>query len=165
MQFVRAPDENVYIAPFNLIEIVISATLEWWMSKHIYELINDYVMGVIYSPLLFVSAYFETRAAHRIRHNRLRGDEDDDVVEEWEQLEDELDMEAEGWTKTCDSVKPNMEDDPAVLEVRKLRAEFEELKTVLKEMTKSFEKNEKRDNETKKQDEGQGQASTSGDGQ
>ncbi|KAH0599759.1 hypothetical protein MHUMG1_02549 [Metarhizium humberi] len=135
MQFVRAPDENVYIAPFNLIEIVISALFEWWMPKHMYEVINDYVMAVIYSPLLFVSAFFETRAAHRIRRNRSRGDEDDDVVEEWEQLEHELDMEAEGWTKTCDSVKPNMEDDPAVLEVRKLRTELEELKAMLKERT------------------------------
>ncbi|KAK9445829.1 potassium ion channel Yvc1 [Metarhizium brunneum] len=135
MQFVRAPDENVYIAPFNLIEIVISALFEWWMPKHMYEVINDYVMAVIYSPLLFVSAFFETRAAHRIRRNRSRGDEDDDVVEEWEQLEHELDMEAEGWTKTCDSVKPNMEDDPAVLEVRKLRTDLEELKMMLKERT------------------------------
>ncbi|KIE02440.1 potassium ion channel Yvc1, partial [Metarhizium majus ARSEF 297] len=135
MQFVRAPDENVYIAPFNLIEIVISGLFEWWMPKHMYEVINDYVMAVIYSPLLFVSAFFETRSAHRIRRNRSRGDEDDDVVEEWEQLEHELDMEAEGWTKTCDSVKPNMEDDPAVLEVRKLRTELEELKTMLKERT------------------------------
>ncbi|KHN99330.1 potassium ion channel Yvc1 [Metarhizium album ARSEF 1941] len=135
MQFVRAPDENVYIAPFNLIEIVVSALFEWWMSKYTYEIINDYVMAVIYSPLLFVSAFFETRAAHRIRRNRSRGDDDDDVVEEWEQLEHELDMEAEGWTKTCDTVKPNMEDDPAVLEVRKLRAELEGLKTMLKEMT------------------------------
>ncbi|KFG78847.1 potassium ion channel Yvc1 [Metarhizium anisopliae] len=135
MQFVRAPDENVYIAPFNLIEIVISALFEWWMPKHMYEVINDYVMAVIYSPLLFVSAFFETRSAHRIRRNRSRGDEDDDVVEEWEQLEHELDMEAEGWTKTCDSVKPNMEDDPAVLEVRKLRTELEELKAMLKERT------------------------------
>ncbi|KJK89927.1 hypothetical protein H633G_06167 [Metarhizium anisopliae BRIP 53284] len=135
MQFVRAPDENVYIAPFNLIEIVISALFEWWMPKHMYEVINDYVMAVIYSPLLFVSAFFETRAAHRIRRNRSRGDEDDDVVEEWEQLENELDMEAEGWTKMCDSVKPNMEDDPAVLEVRKLRTELEELKAMLKERT------------------------------
>ncbi|OAA33612.1 potassium ion channel Yvc1 [Moelleriella libera RCEF 2490] len=133
MQFVRAPDENVFIAPFNLIEIVISALLEWWMSKHLYEVINDYVMAIIYSPLLFVSAYFETRAAHRIRHNRSRGDEDDDVIEEWEQMAHELDMEAEGWTKTCDLVKPNMEEDPAVLEIRRMRGELEELKALLLE--------------------------------
>ncbi|KAG5950092.1 hypothetical protein E4U53_005492 [Claviceps sorghi] len=137
MQFVRAPDENVYIAPFNLVEIVISALFEWWMPKRTYEVINDYVMAFIYSPLLLVSAYFETRAAHRIRHNRSRGDEDDDVVEEWEQMTHEIDMDAEGWTKTCDAVKPNMEDDPAVLEIRKLRSEVDELRLLIVELSNS----------------------------
>lgn len=139
MQFVRAPDENVYIPPFNLVEIVISALFEWSLPKHIYEVINDYVMAFLYSPLLFVSAYFETRAAHRIRHNRSRGDEDDDVVEEWEQMAHELDLEVEGWFKTCDAVKPNMEDDPAVLEIRKLRSEIDELKTLVVEISKAAE--------------------------
>ncbi|KAG6013619.1 hypothetical protein E4U54_006527 [Claviceps lovelessii] len=137
MQFVRAPDENVYIAPFNLVEIVISALFEWWMPKRTYEVINDYVMAFIYSPLLLVSAYFETRAAHRIRHNRSRGDEDDDVVEEWEQMAHEIDMEAEGWIKTCDAVKPNMDDDPAVLEIRKLRSEIDELRSLFMEYRNS----------------------------
>ncbi|OAQ83038.1 potassium ion channel Yvc1 [Purpureocillium lilacinum] len=134
MQFVRAPDENVYIAPLNLIEIVISGLFEWWMRKKTYEFINDCVMGVLYSPLLFVAAWFETRTAHRIRHNRARGEEDDDVVEEWEHDAHELDFEAEGWTKKCDAVKPNLEDDPAVLEVKKLREEVEELRALLAEI-------------------------------
>ncbi|KAG5994878.1 hypothetical protein E4U52_000621 [Claviceps spartinae] len=131
IQFVRAPDENVYIAPFNLVEIVVSALFEWWMAKRTYEVINDFVMLTIYSPLLLVSAYFETRAAHQIQHNRSRGDEDDDVVEEWEQMAHEIDMEAEGWTKTCDEVKPNMDDDPTVLEIQKLRRELDELKSLV----------------------------------
>lgn len=34
MQFVRAPDENVFIAPFNLIEIVcLIVPFEWWMPR------------------------------------------------------------------------------------------------------------------------------------
>merc|ERR1712000_58930 len=40
MQFVRAPDENVYIAPFNLVEIIISGLFEWWMPRATYEFIN-----------------------------------------------------------------------------------------------------------------------------
>lgn len=131
MQFVRAPDENVYIAPFNLIEIVVSALFEWWMPKSTYEVINDCVMAVLYSPLLFVAAWFETRTAHNIRHNRARGEEDDDQVHEWEQFHEEIDFEAEGWTKTCDAAKPNVEEEPAVLEVRKLRVEVDELKQML----------------------------------
>ncbi|CEJ90432.1 Putative Potassium ion channel Yvc1 [[Torrubiella] hemipterigena] len=137
MQFVRAPDENVYIAPFNLIEIVISGLTEWWMAKETYEFTNDCVMGVVYSPLLVVAAFLETRSAWRIRRNRARGEEDDDVVEEWEQLEEELDFQAEGWSKTCANVKPNVEDDAAVIEVKKLRKEVEELKTLITELSKA----------------------------
>ncbi|KAH7241077.1 uncharacterized protein BKA55DRAFT_111837 [Fusarium redolens] len=137
MQFVRAPDENVYIAPFNLVEIVISGLLEWWIPKSTYEFINDCVMATLYSPLLFVAAIFERRSARKIRHNRSRGEEDDDQVNEWEQFYEDLDMEAEGWAKTCEAVKPNVEDEPAVIEVRKLRAEMEELKAMLSQLTNS----------------------------
>ncbi|EWZ35660.1 hypothetical protein FOCG_05873 [Fusarium oxysporum f. sp. radicis-lycopersici 26381] len=137
MQFVRAPDENVYIAPFNLVEIVISGLLEWWIPKSTYEFINDCVMATLYSPLLFVAAIFERRSARKIRHNRSRGEEDDDQVNEWEQFHEDLDMEGEGWAKTCEAVKPNVEDEPAVIEVRKLRAEMEELKAMLSQLTNS----------------------------
>ncbi|RDA84343.1 hypothetical protein CP532_4960 [Ophiocordyceps camponoti-leonardi (nom. inval.)] len=137
LQFIRAPDENVYIPPLNLVELIISGLFEWWMDKRTYKRINDYVMGFLYSPLLFATAYFETRVAHDIRRNRARGEDDDDVVEEWEQLSHELDFEAEGWIKTCDAVKPNLEDDAAAVEVRRLRAEFEELKTVMMELKAS----------------------------
>jgi hypothetical protein len=135
MQFVRAPDENVYIAPFNLVEMVISGLLEWWMPKPTYEFINDCVMAVLYSPLLFVAAWFEKRDARKIRSNRSRGEEDDDLIHEWEQFHGDLDMEAEGWTKTCETAKPNVEDEPAVIEVRKLRAEMEELKSMLSQLS------------------------------
>lgn len=138
MQFVRAPDENVYIAPFNLIEIIISGFTEWWMPKRKYKVLNDYVMGFLYSPLLVVAAYLETRSAWRIRRNRARGEEDDDVVEEWEQLAEEMDFESEGWTKKCAAAKPNVEDDAAVVEVKKLRDEVDELKTMIAELTKAL---------------------------
>ncbi|KAF4982055.1 hypothetical protein FZEAL_2242 [Fusarium zealandicum] len=139
MQFVRAPDENVYIAPFNLIEIFVSALLEWWLPKSTYEFLNDCIMATLYSPLLFVAALFERRSAHAIRGNRARGEEDDDQVHEWEQFNQDLDFEAEGWSKTCEAAKPNVEDEPAVIEVRKLRAELEELKTVLSQINKAVQ--------------------------
>lgn len=138
MQFVRAPDENVYIAPFNLIEMVISGLFEWWMNKKTYEFINDCVMAVIYAPLLFVSAFFETRTAHSIRRNRAAGEEDDDQVHAWEQLSHQMDFESDGWSKTCEDVKPNVEEEPAVVEVRKLRAEVDSLKALLQEINKAI---------------------------
>jgi hypothetical protein len=131
MQFIRAPDENVYIPPFNLIEVIIAVCCEWWMSKRHYELVNDWIMGALYSPLLLVAAYLETRTAHEIRRNRKRGDADDDQVEEWEQMLDQVDFEGDGWAKTVESVKSNVEEEQSVLEIRTLRGEVEELKSML----------------------------------
>jgi hypothetical protein len=137
MQFVRAPDENVYIPPFNLIEIVVACLFEWWMDKARYEHVNDWIMGIIYSPLLVVAAFFETRTASAIRYNRSRGEEDDDVIEEWEQMERDVDFDADGWAKTVDAAKSNVEVEPSVLEVRKLKEEIDELKKMLLEISKA----------------------------
>ena len=131
MQFVRAPDENVYIAPFNIIEMVVAVMFEWWMDKKTFEKVNDVVMSIVYSPVLLVAAYFETRTAHTICRNRSRGEDDDDTVEEWEQMIDQVDFEGDGWDKKCCAAKSNIGDEPAVLEVKKLREEVEQLKALL----------------------------------
>lgn len=139
MTFVRAPDENVFIPPFNLIEIfVLALGLEWWMSKKTYERINDVVMGAIYFPLLVISAYFEMRTAQTIRANRARGDADDDTVEEWEQMSGQVDFEADGWNKTVDAAKSNLEEDAAVVEVKKLKEEVEQLKEMILSLHKAL---------------------------
>ncbi|KAI0127188.1 hypothetical protein BJ170DRAFT_364935 [Xylariales sp. AK1849] len=141
MQFVRAPDENVFIAPFNLIEMfLLILPFEWWLPKHRYEQLNDVVMGICYSPLLLAAAFFEVRTAKDIRSNRSRGDEDDDTVEEWEQMADQIDLEGEGWTKKVEASRSNVEADPAVLEVQKLREEVNKLKELLEGLGKSLEK-------------------------
>lgn len=135
MQFVRAPDENVFIAPFNLIEVFLLAIpLEWWMPKRSYERLNDIVMAVLYSPLLVVAAVFERQSAREIRANRARGDDDDDTVEEWEQMADQVDFEADGWRKTVDQAKTDLELDPTLAEVKGLRAEVEKLSGLVAEL-------------------------------
>ncbi|KAL8732418.1 MAG: hypothetical protein Q9166_002818 [cf. Caloplaca sp. 2 TL-2023] len=137
MQFVRAPDENVFIAPhkqaaFNLIEIFfLIIPFEWWMPTARYERLNNFVMGVIYSPLLLITAFLETRQAQRVNSNRRRGEEDEDTVEEWEQMNDSLDLEGEGWTKKVEATKPNVDTDAAVLEVRELREQVVELRKLV----------------------------------
>lgn len=131
MQFVRAPDENVYIPPLNLVEVVVIALFAWWLPKQRFERLSDAVMGVFYSPVLIVAAAVEARTAKQIRRNRARGEDDDDVVEEWEQLAGEVDFEADGWDKICAEAKSDVEVEPAVQEVRKLRGEIEELKRMI----------------------------------
>ncbi|KAF2860495.1 hypothetical protein K470DRAFT_70793 [Piedraia hortae CBS 480.64] len=132
MQFVRAPDENVYIAPFNLIEVFcLIIPFEWWMSDAKYEQLNDVVMTIIYAPLLLVTAFLETRTARTVSFNRSRNEEDDDTIEEWEQLADDLDVEGSGWGKKVEETKPNVAIDATLLKVNKLDEEIGQLKNLL----------------------------------
>src|SRR2546423_3174883 len=136
MQFTRAPDENVFIAPFNLIELFfLIIPFEWWMDAHRYERLNNWVMGVIYGPMLLVTAYIETRDAHHIKLNRTRKEEDDDTTEEWEQMQGEIDWENEGWSKKVENTKPNVEVDIAVVEIRQLRKEVDDLRKMVREIS------------------------------
>ncbi|KAI1813281.1 hypothetical protein GGS20DRAFT_577688 [Poronia punctata] len=140
MQFVRAPDENVFIAPFNLIEVfLLIIPFEWWMPKKQYERLNDVVMATLYSPLLVCAAIFEVRSAKHIRNNRRRGEEDDDTIEEWEQMADQVDFEGEGWAKKVSESKANVEEDAAVTEIRQLRAEVDNLKSLLEKLAEKLD--------------------------
>lgn len=94
-------------------------------------------MGIIYSPLLLITAYLETRQAHTILKNRRHGQADDDTVEEWEHRADTedfrvegqavQDFEADGWAKTVEATRPNVETDAAVLEIKELKQTMGEL--------------------------------------
>ena len=88
-------------------------------------------MAVCYSPLLLIAAWVERRSARSVRSNRRRGEEDDDTIEEWEQMDSAMDFEGEGWDKKVASVKPNVEDDSATVAVANLREEVRELKELL----------------------------------
>ena len=101
------------------------------MSSSRYERLNNYVMGVVYSPLLLITAWLETKQAHQVRKNRRNGESDEDETQEWEQMGGQLDLEGEGWTKKVESTRPNVETDVAVLEVRALREQVEELKRIV----------------------------------
>jgi hypothetical protein len=132
LQFVRAPDENVFIAPLNLIEVFfLILPFEWWMDSNRYERLNNYVMGVIYSPLLLITAALEAKDADSVRDNRKRGEEDDDTIEEWEELQGEVNFENEDWDKKVQSTKPIVEVDADVVEIRELKEQVKELKEMI----------------------------------
>ena len=147
MQYVRAPDQHVFIAPFNLIEIFcLIIPFEWWMPRHVYARLNDYVMSFIYSPLLVVAAFFETRSAREVCRNRRRGELDDDTLEEWEQMSDQVNFESEGWAKKCETAKSNIEDDQATLEVREMRSEVKEMREMLQTLLNTSSKGKEKEN-------------------
>lgn len=142
IQFVRAPDENVFIAPFNLIEIFcLVIPIEWWMDKKTYGQLNDIVMAVIYWPLLVVTSILEIRTARKVRFNRSRNESDDDTIEEWEQLEDQMNFESSGWAKRVQDTKPNVTVDGTLLEVRELRKEVAELVKMIERLKEGGNEN------------------------
>ncbi|GAV53371.1 hypothetical protein ZYGR_0AI06550 [Zygosaccharomyces rouxii] len=76
LRFIRAPDENVFVPPFNIIEIALKP-LEYIISEKHFERITHFIMCVIYSPTLLVVAISEVRIAKRIQYNRMAKLQDD----------------------------------------------------------------------------------------
>ncbi|WWC60249.1 uncharacterized protein I303_102815 [Kwoniella dejecticola CBS 10117] len=71
IDLIRAPDSFVYIAPFNLIEAVLIAPLEWILPKEWYINLNRYIMSTLFFIPLTLIALFESQIAHS-RSQRLR---------------------------------------------------------------------------------------------
>jgi hypothetical protein len=98
LRFVRAPDENVFIPPLNLVEIVcLIVPFSWWLDPSLYEKLAVSAMTIIYSPFLLIIAIQEARAARRVLYNRSKGVEDDanENDEEWDLLDGYYDNEEE----------------------------------------------------------------------
>jgi hypothetical protein len=71
-----------------------------------------------------------------VRSNRRRRADDDDTIEEWEQLAGECDFENDGWAKKVEQTKPNVEVDGAIVEMRKLKKDIDELKEMISQLLK-----------------------------
>jgi hypothetical protein len=64
LNYIRAPDENTFVPPLNLIEIIFLIPLEPFLKKSTYEKINHVVMTIVYSPFLVLIAFFESKFYH-----------------------------------------------------------------------------------------------------
>ena len=84
--------------------------------------------------MLLISAAYESYEAKTVRSNRKRGEEDDDTIEEWEQMDGELDFEGDGWAKTVERTKPNVTVDSDILAIRELQKEIQDLRDMVKRM-------------------------------
>jgi hypothetical protein len=122
---------------FNLIEIIfLIIPFEWWLPRRYYAKLNDIVMGVLYSPLLLVTAALEVREARRIRWNRRRGEEDDDDVQEWEHIAEEVDFEVDdSWKQAVQETTPDINANSATQEIIRLRAQIDSLTEMVRLLT------------------------------
>ncbi|CAO1618664.1 unnamed protein product [Sympodiomycopsis kandeliae] len=62
---IRAPDQFVYPAPFNLLEALFIAPLEWVLPEKHYQNLNTVVQTVIFSVPLAIIALYESQAYSR----------------------------------------------------------------------------------------------------
>lgn len=93
-------------------------------------------MTVIYSPLLLIVAFLETRDARRIRWNRGRGEEDDDDVQEWEHVVEEVDFDLDdAWRESVRESTPNINVDRACQEIMQLQQQVKELTEIVKQLS------------------------------
>ncbi|RLV93024.1 Calcium channel YVC1 [Spathaspora sp. JA1] len=85
LRYIRAPDQDLYVPPFNLVELLITP-LGWIFPQSVFKAINYYIMLIIYSPLLAYITADELANARRIQYNRFRGLPDDanEVDTEWD---------------------------------------------------------------------------------
>lgn len=61
LNYIRAPDENTFCPPLNLIEIFFLIPLEPFLKRTTYEKINHVVMTIVYAPFLVVIAFYESK--------------------------------------------------------------------------------------------------------
>jgi hypothetical protein len=61
LNFIRAPDENTFCPPLNLIEVFLLIPLEPFLKKAQYQYINEIVMKIVYSPVLVMIAFYESK--------------------------------------------------------------------------------------------------------
>ncbi|KAF7792876.1 hypothetical protein EIP86_003977 [Pleurotus ostreatoroseus] len=59
ISMIRAPDEYLYPAPFNLVEFFLIAPIEWLVSRETYAQINKMVMSVLFFIPLVTIGIFE----------------------------------------------------------------------------------------------------------
>lgn len=85
LRYIRAPDQELYVPPLNLIELILSP-LSFVISSHAFKAINYWIMLAIYSPLLSYISIYELGNARRIQYNRFKGLPDDanEVDSEWD---------------------------------------------------------------------------------
>ncbi|RXK41316.1 calcium activated cation channel [Tremella mesenterica] len=71
ISLIRAPDSFVYPAPFNLLEVIFVAPLEYLLPSSSYFALNKIIMSIVFFPVLILVALFESQIAHSKSH-RLR---------------------------------------------------------------------------------------------
>ncbi|KAI0082361.1 calcium activated cation channel [Panus rudis PR-1116 ss-1] len=144
----RAPDEHLYPAPFNLIEMFFVAPLEYVVRRDTYSKINQYVMSILFFiPLAVIAIYEAELDPSRNKWvkdwfaNSDQGIEDrpeikDPVVEE--EAENGMQISKVSFSELISVFPDTTHSSETIImtEVKELRSEIAELKRLLEEKLK-----------------------------
>ncbi|TCD69242.1 hypothetical protein EIP91_008345 [Steccherinum ochraceum] len=120
---VRAPDQYLYPAPFNLIELVFIAPMEYIVSKDVYNTINGWVMSVLFCVPLSVIALYEAEL--------------DPAKNKW--MKDWLSHPDEGLVGSAEYQDPEVDGEDAAKGLHISTVPFAELVKVFPDVTHSSE--------------------------
>ncbi|CCK71900.1 Yvc1p KNAG_0I01090 [Huiozyma naganishii CBS 8797] len=76
LRYIRAPDEDVYVSPFNLIELLMVPVMKV-LDKRSQRALSHFVMTFLYAPMLLFVSFKEIGEARRIKYNRMKRLPDD----------------------------------------------------------------------------------------
>lgn len=99
LKYIRAPDEKIFLPPFNIIEVfLLDVPLFWWMDRKLFNNICNKILVVLYFPLLFFISNYESKLAKRVVYNRSLRLSDDANEENrewllWDGFDDDLSNE------------------------------------------------------------------------
>lgn len=98
LRYIRAPDQDLYVPPLNLIELLLTPLTVWIPHKHA-KTLNYFIMLVIYSPVLVYITIDELSNARRIHYNRYKGLADDanEINTEWDLTDGYTDANGTAW--------------------------------------------------------------------
>ena len=139
LRYIRAPDSNLYVPPFNLVEMCFTP-LSYSLSARSYKTLNHYVMLLIYSPMLIYITVDELSNARRIQYNRFKGFPDDanEVNTEWDLTDGfDDDQDGSGWEGIRNR---SMEINQVVQDQRAAEAEDPEFSIDLNKFNKDIQK-------------------------
>lgn len=96
-------------------------------------------MGIIYSPLLVITAWVEARQAEAIKWNRRHGEEDENDTQEWEDVAEEVDFDLDdSWKEEVKQNTPDIKADPCTVEIRELKEQVAVLTELVKKLSEKI---------------------------
>lgn len=105
------------------------------MSEKHYARLNDVVMGIIYSPLLVLTAWLESHQANQIRWNRSHGEEDEDNRQEWDFVAEDVDFDLDdSWKVEVQQSTADIKLNDTTVEIRRLKEQIAVLTDLVKNL-------------------------------